>query len=95
MTMIYLKKATRTHATGQVDVRASVEAMLDEIERDGDAAAIRYARDLDKWGGEIVVTPEARAAAAAQLPEKIKGDIRFAHRNIRRFADAQRATIMD
>ncbi len=95
MTMIYLKKATRTHATGQVDVRASVEAMLDEIERDGDAAAIRYARDLDKWGGEIVVTPEARAAAAAQLPEKIKGDIRFAHRNIRRFAEAQRATIMD
>jgi sulfopropanediol 3-dehydrogenase len=95
MTMIYLKKATRTHATGQVDVRASVEAMLHEIAREGDAAAIRFARDLDKWGGEIVVTPETRAAAAAQLPEKVKGDIRFAHRNIRRFAEAQRATIMD
>ncbi|MBA3909489.1 MAG: histidinol dehydrogenase [Rhodobacter sp.] len=95
MAMIYLKKSTRTHATGQVDVRASVEAMLEELERDGDAAAIRFARDLDKWQGDIVVSPETRAEASAQVPEKLKGDIRFAHRNIRRFAEAQRATIMD
>ena len=93
--MIYLKKATRSAETGQTDVRAAVEAMLHEIERDGDAAAIRFARDLDKWQGDIIVTPEVRAKAAALVPEKLKADIRFAHRNIRRFAEAQRATITD
>lgn len=95
MTVTYLKKSNRTHASGQADVRVSVQALLDEIARDGDAAAIRLARKLDNWQGEIIVTPAARAAAATQLPEKLKADIRFAHRNISRFAQAQRATIMD
>ena len=95
MTVTYLKKAARTHATGLADVRDQVQVMLAEIARDGDAAAIRFARDLDKWGGEIVVTPAARAAASALVPEKLRADIRFAHNNIRRFAEAQRATIMD
>lgn len=93
--MIYLKKSTRQAETGQIDVRAAVEAMLAEIERDGDVAATRFARDLDKWQGDIIVSAETRAKAADQVPEKLKGDIRFAHRNIRRFAEAQRATIMD
>ncbi len=93
--MIYLKKSTRSAETGQTDVRAAVETMLAEIERDGDSAAIRFARDLDKWQGDIIVTPEVRAEAAALVPEKLKADIRFAHRNIRRFAEAQRATITD
>ena len=95
MTVTYLKKAARTHATGLADVRDQVQAMLAEIARDGDAAAIRFARDLDKWDGEIVVTPAARAAAAALVPEKLRADSRFAHNNLRRFAEAQRATIMD
>ena len=93
--MIYMKKSTRSAETGQTDVRAAVEVMLGEIDRDGDAGAVRYAREFDKWQGEIVVSPEVRAAAAAAVPEKLKDDIRFAHRNIRRFAEAQRATILD
>ncbi|MEY3309132.1 MAG: histidinol dehydrogenase, partial [Pseudomonadota bacterium] len=95
MTMIYLKTSARTAESGQTDVRAAVEAMLGEIERDGDAAAIRFARDLDKWPGDIIVSPETRARAAALVPEKLQGDIRFAHRNIRLFAEAQRGTITD
>ena len=95
MALTYLKKATRTPHTDQTDVRDQVQAMLDEIARNGDAAAIRFARELDKWGGDIIVSPAARTAAAALVPEKLRGDIRFAHNNIRRFAEAQRATIMD
>jgi sulfopropanediol 3-dehydrogenase len=95
MTMTYLKKATRTADAGQIDVRAAVEAMLAEILADGDDAVRRFSRDLDKWGGDIVVSDAARAAAAEQVPEKLRADIRFAHNNIRRFAEAQRATIMD
>lgn len=95
MTMIYLKKATRSAETGQADVRAAVEAMLAELEAGGDAAATRMAREFDKWDGDIVVSPETRARAAELVPAKLRDDIRFAHRNISRFAEAQRATIMD
>jgi len=95
MAVTYLKKASRTAEAGQTDVRAAVEAMLAEIDRDGEAAVQRFARELDKWEGDILVSPETRAAAAAQVPEKLKADIRFAHNNVRRFAEAQRATIMD
>jgi sulfopropanediol 3-dehydrogenase len=95
MAVTYLKQASRTAETGQTDVRAAVESMLAEIERDGDAAVRRFARDLDRWDGDILLSPQARAAAVAQVPEKLKADIRFAHNNVRRFAEAQRATIMD
>lgn len=93
--MIYLKQAGRTSETGQGDVRAVVEKMLAEIAAGKETAARRFAADLDKWEGEIVVSAEARAAAAAQVPERLKADIRFAHDNVRRFAEAQRATVTD
>lgn len=95
MTIVYLKKATRTPESGQADVRSAVEAILAEIERDGETAVQRLARDFDKWDGDIVVSPERRAEAAASIPEQLKDDIRFAHANIERFAQAQKATISD
>lgn len=95
MTVTYLKKAGRTAETDQPDVRAAVERMLAEIASGGDDVALRLARDLDKWDGEIVVTQDDIRAAADRVPEKLKADIRFAHDNIRRFAEAQRATIHD
>jgi sulfopropanediol 3-dehydrogenase len=95
MSVIYLKTATRTAESGQTDVRASVEAMLAELATGGDAAATRLARELDKWDGDIIVSAEARARAATLVPEKLRADIRFAHRNIARFAEAQRGTISD
>ncbi len=91
----YLKQARRTAESGQHDVNEAVAAMLAEIKQGGEAAVTRFARDLDKWQGEIVVTRDQINAAASLVPEKLKADIRFAHNNIRRFAEAQRATIMD
>jgi sulfopropanediol 3-dehydrogenase len=95
MTITYLKKATRTAETGQTDVRAGVKALLDQIEAGGEAAVRQLAREMDKWDGPILVTPDALAAAIAQVPETLKDDIRFAHGNIQRFAQAQRGTISD
>jgi sulfopropanediol 3-dehydrogenase len=95
MAVTYLKRATRTADSGQTDVRAAVERMLAEIDAGGDAAVVRLSRSLDLWQGEIVVSPATIAEAARQVPEKMKADIRFAHANIRRFAEAQRATITD
>lgn len=95
MPVTYLKKAACTAQTDRTDVRAAVERMLANIEAGGDEAIVRLAREFDKWDGEIIVRREDIAAAARQVPDKLKDDIRFAHANIRRFAEAQRATIED
>lgn len=93
--MIYLKKAVRLAETDQDEIHDVVARMLAEIDTGGEEVARRFARDLDKWAGEIVVTPETRAAAAALVPDRLKADIQFAHDNIRRFAEAQRASVTD
>ena len=95
MAVEYLKKAIRTEITGHEDVRERVSEMLDKIAEGGDAAAMAYARELDGWDGEAILTRAALDAAAAKVPERLKDDMRFAHDNIRRFAEEQRKTIMD
>jgi len=91
----YLKRAEATAETGQEDVRARVAAMLDRLRAEGDAAALDYARDLDRWEGPALVTREEMAAAADRVPAELRDDIAFAHDNIRRFAEAQLATVSD
>ncbi len=95
MSIRFLKKATRTAASGEADVRARVEGMLAEIESGGDAAARRLAQELDGWTGDIVVSDAAWAEAERRVPQQIRADIRFAHDQVRRFAEAQRAAILD
>ncbi|MCG8562748.1 MAG: histidinol dehydrogenase [Hyphomicrobiales bacterium] len=95
MTVDYLKKAAKTAATDESDVRETVQGILDDIERGGEEKAREYARKFDRWEGEIVVPDEVRRAAADQVPQKLKDDIRFAHDQVRRFAEAQRKSIGD
>jgi len=95
MTVEYLKKAEKTALTDAGDVRASVQAILDEIEAGGEAAARAYAEKFDKYEGNIVLTRAEIDAAADKVPQKLKDDIRFAYENIKRFAEAQKATIGD
>ena len=95
MTVTYLKKATSTSKSGHEDVRDRVEAMLNTIADGGDAAAVEYNLKLDGWDGEVFVTPEQLAEATAKVPEQLKKDIQFAHANIRRFAEAQKASTSD
>ncbi|MHA3978776.1 histidinol dehydrogenase [Halovulum sp. GXIMD14794] len=95
MTVDYLKKATKRSTDDAGDVRATVQAILDEIEQGGDEAAKRYAAKFDRYDGNVVLTREEIDAAAAQVPQKLKDDIRFAWDNVRRFAEAQKETIKD
>lgn len=95
MTITYLKKAPKTSTSGSGEVRETVRGVLDEIEADGEAAARGYAAKFDKYDGNIVLTREEIDAAAARVPAKLKADIRFAYENIKRFAQAQKASIGD
>ena len=95
MTRDYLKKAPRHSRSDATETREIVQGILDDIEARGDAAALEYAAKFDKYEGDLILTPEAIAAAAALVPEKLRRDIEFAHDNVRRFAEAQKATVCD
>ena len=95
MAIIWLKRAARTPASGEADTRARVEKMLEEIEAGGESAARRYAEELDGWGGDIVVSSEAIARAESGLSAQTRDDIRFSWERVRRFAEAQRASLTE
>jgi sulfopropanediol 3-dehydrogenase len=95
MTIEYLKKASRKSTDDAGDVRATVQAILDEIEAGGDEAARRYAAKFDKYNGNVVLTRGEIEAASSQVPQRLKDDIRFAWDNVRRFAEAQKDSIQD
>ena len=95
MPIEYLKKAEKSAATGEADVREIAADILSGIESGGEEVARRYARELDRWDGDIVVSADDIAAAGARVPRQIKDDIRFSHDQVRRFAEAQKDAIAD
>ncbi len=95
MTVTYLKKAAPRPEMENTGIREVVSSMLTNIERDGEEAVRRYAKELDRWEGDIVLSDADRAAACARVPEDVKADICFAYANIRRFAQAQQATVQE
>lgn len=95
MPVIYLKKATKTAATGEDETRNIVANMLSEIEKGGEDVARAYGEKLDNFTGNIVVTREEIEAAAAKVPDNLKADIQFAYDRVRKFAEAQKASISE
>jgi len=69
--------------------------MLAAIEAGGEQAVRDYALSLDKWSGDILLTSEAIADRTRQVPPSVKDDIAFAAGQVRRFAEAQRASVQD
>jgi len=89
MAIEYLKRAEKSAATGEDDVRDLVTNMLKEIEEGGEEKSIEFTRKFDKWEGGIVVSSEDIEAAAGKIPDQLKSDIQFAHARVRDFAKAQ------
>lgn len=95
MTVEYLKKALKTSKTDASDVTKIVQGILAEIEAGGEEACLKFRDQFDQYDGSVVLTEAEIQAACDQVPEKLKRDIQFAHANVKRFAEAQRATIVD
>jgi len=93
MALEYLKKATLTAQSGASDVHDIVQGILSDIEDGGDAKALEYAAKFDNYDGNVMITAEEIEAATALVPQKLKEDIQFAHDNVKRFAEAQKATV--
>ncbi|QCK87371.1 histidinol dehydrogenase [Phreatobacter aquaticus] len=95
MAITHLKTATKTPETETDTARKVVTDMLAAIETGGERAVRDYALSLDKWSGDILMSPEAIAARIAEVPASVKDDIAFAAAQVRRFAEAQRASVQD
>ena len=95
MTREYLKKATLTSKSDATEVHDIVKNILDDIEAGGDQKVLEYAKKFDHYEGNVLLTAEEIETACALVPEKIKRDIQFAHSNVKRFAETQKATVSD
>ncbi|MEP0072520.1 MAG: histidinol dehydrogenase [Marinomonas sp.] len=94
--MEYLKKAISDAAVADEDerVQVAVKAMLQRIEAEGEEAVKAFALQFDNWQGDFILTDEKRDALIASVPQSVKDDIDFAHRQIKRFAEAQRDSLV-
>ncbi len=86
----YLKKATKTPATDENKTQNIVLEMLEVIKANGEKAVRKYAKELDNWTGDFIVTPDEIEKAKASIDEGVKKDIRFAHKMVFDFAKQQK-----
>lgn len=95
MPIVYLKKAAKTPETETGTAREVVAKMLAAIEAGGEQAVRDYAARLDGWSGDIVLDASAIERQTRDIPRVVRDDISFAAGQVRRFADAQRASVQD
>jgi sulfopropanediol 3-dehydrogenase len=95
MAVTYLKKAAKTPETETASAQKVAADMLATIERGGEGAVRDYAKALDQWTGEIIVTPEQIAQNAREVPTQAKADIDFAIKQVSDFAHAQRKSLQE
>jgi sulfopropanediol 3-dehydrogenase len=91
----HLKRASKTPETEAANAQQVVSHMLATIRKGGEQAARDYAKALDKWTGDILVSPDEIKRRTRDIPEQVKRDIEFATAQVRRFAIAQRESVQD
>ncbi len=95
MPITYLKQASKTPETESAAAQKVVADMLQRIESGGEAAVREYARTLDQWSGDIVMSAAQIEAVIAEVPAQVRADIDFAVKQVHDFALAQRRSIED
>lgn len=98
MAVTYLKrgKPEAERARENAEVRDVVERTLADIEARGDAAVRELSEKFDRLSRpSFRLTPSEIESAIARVPARDLADIEFAQRQIRRFAEAQKASMSD
>lgn len=91
----YVKAPSRDQVSDNAPVETLVAEILKNVREQGDKAVRDYSLKFDK--AEVAafeVTMEEREAALAELAPQTRADTEFAIANVRRFAEAQLATIL-
>ncbi len=91
----YIKSPARSSETDNRSIEGLVARIVDDVRSRGDAAVREYSARFDK--AELAgfeVTMEEQQAALEGLAPQTRADTEFAIANVRRFAEAQLATIL-
>jgi sulfopropanediol 3-dehydrogenase len=94
----YLKKGKNETDRIEADtkVRKTVEEMIRDIENNGDKAVRSYAKSFDQWSPDsFKLTTGEILEIIERTPDQVIKDIHFAQKQIRFFAEQQRASILD
>jgi sulfopropanediol 3-dehydrogenase len=95
---LHLKSApTKTFAdTAQLDVAERVRGIIGDVRTDGDAAVRRYAEQFDGSSRDSYRLSDERVdEIMATLDPQVIADIEFVQAQVRRFAQAQRDSLVD
>jgi sulfopropanediol 3-dehydrogenase len=91
----YVKAPSRNQVSDNAPVETLVAEILKNVRENGDSAVRDYSLKFDKAEVEVFeVTAAEREAALAELAPQTRADTEFAIKNVRRFAEAQLATIL-
>jgi histidinol dehydrogenase len=71
------------------DTEQRVAQIVADVRNDGEAALLRYARELDRLDGSIEIPRNQMQTAAKRVPARVRRAIRVAARNIRAVATKQ------
>ena len=92
----HLKRRIARELTDEIDrkVRQTVEDILADVKKRGDAAVREYSEKFDKWVPKMLSQSDIEKILDKVKPSTLN-DIRFAQAQIRSFAEHQRAAIRD
>ena len=91
----WVKSPTRSAEADNRPVADLVAKVLADVKAEGDVAVARYGKEFDKSDLMVFeVTQDQREAAVTNLDPQTRKDTEFAIANVRRFAEAQLATIL-
>lgn len=93
-----LKRPSSQHSPAEesANTRRTVEGILDDIKKGGEAAVRVWSQELDHWNpASFQLSEQEIEHCLSSLPKQTLEDIRFAQQQIRHFAEAQRASIRD
>lgn len=89
----YLKREVTHPAVSNKGVADIVQGIIGRVHSEGESAVRELCKKFDKWEGEILVSRESMETQFHRVSEQEKKDIHFAHDRIRRFAEAQAASV--
>lgn len=97
--MAVILKASKSQSERQDDdakVRTIVEGLLEDIETNGDNAVRALSEKFDNWSPASFKLSESDIEAAmAKVSAQDLADIKFAQKQVRAFAEKQRASMLD
>ncbi|MGK3103001.1 histidinol dehydrogenase [Streptomyces sp. WAC05858] len=86
----------KTSRTSRPEIVETVADVIADVRAHGDAAVRRWSQKFDGWSPESYrLGPDRIASVLSSVPETVLDDLRFAQKQIRGFAQAQRDSLTD